>query len=296
MIHCNKFCYSCLMNKTSYNNTIADYYRKSGWLYKLFIYSRKSLGMHFGFWDKNTKNYDESVVNQFREVVRVAHIRKGMKVLDAGCGVGGGAIYIAKNTGAKVWGISITSEQIKEAKTNAERSGVESLTSFEVMDFSRTTFSKNTFNVIFGIESVCHAYPKQNFLDEMYKILKPGGILYLSDGYQLRKPSNLAEQNIVSILCRVWRLKELINFSKMSDLIRGRGFTLLKVESKSDAVRPTFKYMNFLIRISYPLTFLSRYSKSEVLSTIADNSDSMRNYILGDSLGLVGHYVHVAKK
>ena len=284
------------MKKTNYTSDIADYYRKSGWLYKLFIYSSKTLGIHFGFWDKDTKNYDQSVLNQFSEVVRVTRINKSMKILDAGCGVGGGAIYIAKNTGTTGFGISITPEQIVDAKLNAIRSGVQSLVDFKVMDFTKTSFPKNYFDVVFAIESVCHAYPKEKFLKEMYRILKPGGLLYVSDGYQLRNPSDLYEKNIILTLCRVWRLKELISFSNMSELIKQAGFKLVSVESKSDSVRPTFKYMNFLIWISTPLTFLSQYVKSNTLSIIRDNSDSMSNYIKGDSVGLVGHYVHVAKK
>lgn len=284
------------MKKIHYTSDIADYYRKSGWLYKLFIYSSKTLGIHFGFWDKDTKNYNQAVLNQFSEVVRVAQIKKGMKILDAGCGVGGGAIYIAKHTGATGVGISITPEQIVDAKLNAIRHGVQSLVDFEVMDFTKTSFPKNYFDVVFGIESVCHAYPKEKFLKETYRILKPGGLLYISDGYQLRNPSDLSEINIISTLCRVWRLKELISFSNMSELIKQTGFKLISVESKSDSVRPTFKYMNFLIWISTSLTFLSQYVKSNTLSIIRDNSDSMNNYIKGDSVGLVGHYVHVAKK
>lgn len=284
------------MKKINYNSDIADYYRKSGWLYKTFIYSSKSLGIHFGFWDKDTENYDQSILNQFREVVKTTKIKKGMNVLDAGCGVGGGAIYIAKNTGAHVWGVTITPEQIKEAKINAIKLGVQENCEFKLMDFTKTSFSNNSFDVVFGIESVCHAYPKAKFLKEMYRVMKPGGILYISDGYQLQKLKNWEEENIISTLCRVWRLKELVNFNTMSDLIIRSGFKLVSIEPKSDVVRPTFKYMRFLIMISQPLTLLSRYIKSEMLSIIRDNSDSMKNYIKGDSIGLVGHYVHVAKK
>lgn len=284
------------MNHNWHNKEVAEYYRQSGWLYKLFIYSSKSLGMHFGFWDQDTKNYDESILNQFCEVVRKTQIKKGMNVLDAGCGVGGGAIYIAKNTGACVVGISITPAQIAEAKLNARRYGVQKLVDFKLMDFSETNFSRNHFDVVFGIESVCHAYPKEKFLKEMYRVLKPGGLLYLSDGYKLRKANDLVEQRIISTLCRVWRLKELIHFSEMSSLIKKTGFRLVSAESKTGSVRPTFRYMRFLIWISTPLTFLAGFLKSTTLLIIRDNADSMKNYIKGDSIGLVGHYVHVARK
>ena len=85
---------------------IVRYYQSSQWLYRLFCYNKDTLGIHFGFWEKDTKSRQEAMVNQDKEIIKVGVIKKGDRVLDAGCGVGGTAIYIAKIIGARVTGIS----------------------------------------------------------------------------------------------------------------------------------------------------------------------------------------------
>lgn len=282
--------------KDSYKDEIADYYKYSAWLYRVFIYSEKSLGMHFGFWDRDTKNNDEALLNQFKFVLEQTKIKSGHKVLDAGCGVGGGAIYIAKNTGAKVVGITIVSDQVNDANKNAKRAQVSNLVDFRLMDYAKTSFEDNTFDVVFAIESICHAYPKIDFLNESYRILKPGGLLIMSDGYVKRTPKNVGERKIITMLCKVWRLKELIEIDKMNALIEKVGFKLVEVKDQASRVRPTFKRMRLLVFLACPLVWLSRYIKLNLLEIIKDNSDSMKYYAFGDALGLVGHYTHVARK
>jgi cyclopropane fatty-acyl-phospholipid synthase-like methyltransferase len=122
--------------------------------------------MHCGFWLKDTKNNDEAIINQYKYLVAKASIDQSKKVLDAGCGVGGGAIYIAKHTGATVVGITISPEQIIEAKKNARKAKVDHLTKFTLEDYTKTGFADNSFDVVFAIESVCYAYPKYVFLRE----------------------------------------------------------------------------------------------------------------------------------
>ncbi|MGD8744405.1 MAG: class I SAM-dependent methyltransferase [Candidatus Woesebacteria bacterium] len=90
-----------------YEDKIINYYDNSQWLYQLFCYNDETLGMHFGFWEKNTKNRQEALVNENQKVIDLAGIKMGQKALDAGCGVGGTAIHIAKKTHAKVYAVSI---------------------------------------------------------------------------------------------------------------------------------------------------------------------------------------------
>lgn len=98
--------------------------------------------MHYGFWDDKTKNRQQAILNENREVVRLGRIKKNMRILDAGCGVGGTAIYIAKHTGAKIWGITIDPNQVRLATFYAKKSLY-----LQTQTFQRKTFQKQHFQI-----------------------------------------------------------------------------------------------------------------------------------------------------
>ena len=141
-----------------YKQRIKNYYNSSQKIYEIFCYSKKSLGIHFGFWDKETKNRHEAMLNENQAVIDAGKIKSKHKVLDAGCGVGGTAIYIAKNIGARVVGISFVKKHIDLAKKYAKDNGVEKLTDFQAQDYTETNFKNNSFDIVYGIESICHAF------------------------------------------------------------------------------------------------------------------------------------------
>jgi sterol 24-C-methyltransferase len=62
-------------------------------------------------------------------------IKKGMKVLDVGCGVGGPAREIAKFTDAKIIGLNNNDYQIARATQYAHKEGLEKQLSFVKGDF-----------------------------------------------------------------------------------------------------------------------------------------------------------------
>jgi len=275
---------------------VVNYYRSSAWLYKYFWYSKRSLGLHYGLWWNDTKTHDEALLNQFKKVVEIAKIGSEMKVLDAGCGVGGGAIYIVSQTGAQVVGITITPDQIITAEDNAKKSGVKNKALFELMDFTKTTFPNNHFDVVFAIESACYAYPKRLLLNEVYRILKPGGVVVISDGYTKRTPSNTAEQGMLVRFCAGWRLRELILVNKMTQEIQKAKFIKLKVLDNTKYIQPSLDRMKILVKIAQPLVWLANFLNWSFFNIIRDNALSMHSSIEGVRVGLMGYYMHIARK
>lgn len=197
---------------------IISYYNQSQWLYKTF-WSPKNLGMHVGFWDDKTKSVDEAVDNENRMVMDAANISDSSTVLDAGCGMGSTAIYIGKHSKAKVYGVSIVSKQIETANNYAKKLGLSPRISFQFADYTMLPFTNNYFDVVYGIESICHAYPKESFLNETHRILKKGGRLIISDGYMNHPPKNDYEQILYDEFCRSFALSELIPVGVMKKKI-----------------------------------------------------------------------------
>ena len=71
---------------------IVNYYNKNEFGYRLW-----GRNMHYGYWDASTKHIRQATQKFNQVLAQTAQIHEHDCVLDAGCGVGGGSIYLAKN-------------------------------------------------------------------------------------------------------------------------------------------------------------------------------------------------------
>src|SRR5687767_12929404 len=138
-----------------YHQRIVQYYRESENAYKDSWDLDKSLAIHYGYWDKKVRSFSESLVRMNEVMMETANIKPGEKVLDAGCGVGGSSIFLASTIGCRVTGITLSPAQVGKARINAETKNVSGLVDFRVMDYCATSFEDNSFDVVWGCESVC---------------------------------------------------------------------------------------------------------------------------------------------
>lgn len=78
--------------------TIIDYYDYTIPFYRLF-WHKGTNALHYGIWHDDTKTLQEALINTNEILCDMAHISEHDVVLDAGCGVGGSALWLAKHTG-----------------------------------------------------------------------------------------------------------------------------------------------------------------------------------------------------
>jgi SAM-dependent methyltransferase len=97
-------------------------------------------------------------------------------VLDAGCGAGQGAAYLAQNGARYVVGIDISPESIAYARELFSRDNL----SFVLMDALCLGFSGCTFDVVTSIEVIEHLQKPEQYVSEIRRVLKDKGILVLS--------------------------------------------------------------------------------------------------------------------
>jgi len=275
---------------------VQSYYRYSNWLYKLFCYNHISLGMHHGFWEKTTKNRHVAMLNENRYIAVAGKIKKGMLVLDAGCGVGGSAIQIACEFQARVTGISNDTVQIRSAQINATKHHVNNLVDFQVQDYTHTTFPLAFFDVVYAIESVCHAYPKERFLREAYRLLKPSGRLVIADGYAAHNPKTTQERTIVTLFENAFAIPKLITGEKMSKEIEAAGFLNVRAISKLDQVAPSIGDLARFARSTRMLSSILSFVPNQYLSALERNNRALFTEEEAYHMGLAQYYVHTADK
>ena len=99
-----------------------------------------------------------------------------IKVLDVGCGVGGTSRYLAKKLGpqASVTGITLSPNQVKRATELAQEQSVPNA-KFRVMNALEMEYEDNSFDIVWACESGEHMPDKEAYINEMMRVLKPGG-------------------------------------------------------------------------------------------------------------------------
>ena len=163
---------------------IADYYNQTLNHYQQWWRLDRALAVHYGYWDEETGNFVSALEKTNQVLLEISGVKKGDRVLDAGCGVGGTAFYIAGKTGAKVTGITISERQFEYANKKRNELNMNNLVDFGLEDYTNTSFEANTFDQIWAIESVTSAQDKSAFAREAFRLLKPGGKLIIADYFR----------------------------------------------------------------------------------------------------------------
>jgi len=114
------------------------------------------------------------------------------QILDVGCGTGRTAIKIAKalKKGGHLFGIDIYSKlaisgnALDTVQNNAKIEKLEEKTTFQYGSATEIPFEKNIFDIV-NVSSVLHEVHDPNgqskAIQDLYRVLKPGGYLYLSE-------------------------------------------------------------------------------------------------------------------
>jgi ubiquinone/menaquinone biosynthesis C-methylase UbiE len=99
---------------------------------------------------------------------------KNSIILDYGCGIGSFVKKVAEYNPKKIIGIDISEVSIEKAKKNTKELKID--TDFKVENCEKTSFQDNIFDVIYGT-GILHHLQIEKCLDEIFRILKPGGNL-----------------------------------------------------------------------------------------------------------------------
>src|SRR3989344_937216 len=85
---------------------------------KVSPYYQKLWGnhIHHGYYITGKESKEEATENLIKLLVSKSRIKNNSTVLDIGCGVGGTSVWLAKNYGCKVTGITISPIQVEIAK------------------------------------------------------------------------------------------------------------------------------------------------------------------------------------
>src|SRR5437764_28264 len=117
---------------------IIDYYFDSKLDYQLYNLRVDDLAMHYGLWDQNVRSHRQALLNENRVLASTTGVKQSDHVIDLGCGYGSTAVWLADHVGCHVSGITISQNQIDEARRLARKHNVDNLADFRRMDYHQT--------------------------------------------------------------------------------------------------------------------------------------------------------------
>ena len=224
---------------SSVNEEIKQHYTRSD-LATVILTALSNVGKDVN----NLKPEDLAPIDEFHirgreatlELARAAGLEASKQVLDIGSGVGGPSRCIAREFACRVTGIDLTDEYCRVATMLAERTGLSHLVSYRQGDALNIPFPDRAFDVVWTQHVAMNIPDKATLYREMYRVLKPGGVLAIYD--------ILAGPGGPVLFPVPWaRLPEtsfLVTLEQLRGLLEASGFEISVWEDTTAAARDWF--------------------------------------------------------
>jgi SAM-dependent methyltransferase len=130
-------------------------------------------------------------------------IRRGMTVLDLGCGVGSAMFYVAKRVPCRLIGVDKDPEMLRRARL-AMPPRVFPDVHYIQGDATRIGFSADSFDRVI-VQSVACFNDNDALFGEIARILKPGGMVGMNEVTWRKPPTEEIEKVMCATICETFR-------------------------------------------------------------------------------------------
>ena len=158
--------------KTQARKNIEYHYDLGNEFYKMWL--DDTMAYSSGMFIQPNETLMESQLNKFKLMYERLDLKPEHTLLEIGSGWGGFAIYAALNSGCRVHSITLSQEQLAEARLRAEKAGLSDRITFELRDYRDVTEKYDRVVSIEMYEAVGEEFWPVYF-KAIEKALKPGG-------------------------------------------------------------------------------------------------------------------------
>ena len=157
-------------------------------LYDLFL-DKTHRQYSCGYFLKEDESLEDAQQNKINHIIRKLNLKPGQKVLDIGCGWGGMAFEIARQSQCEVTGISLSENQIKYAKEKAKKLNLDNQVQFKLCDYRHV---KDKYDRVVSVGAFEHFGKKfyKTFFKKVENILNDDGICLLHTIGSVDSPSS----------------------------------------------------------------------------------------------------------
>lgn len=196
------------------------------------------------------KSFERRVISSYNSMTNQTN-SKVKKILDLGCGLGGATFLLANKYPDVIFeGITLSAEQAAQAKSKAKRFNI-SNTKYYSGNYLSTKFLPNSYDGIMATETFCYIPidKKAQLAKEVFRLLKPGARIVISDGYLTTKGLNSIENNPQTLakfrdIATGWGLP--VRLSLLSETIAAFEKTGLQLISKQNQNKRILQFSKFV--------------------------------------------------
>ena len=146
-------------------------------LYDLFL-DKKHRQYSCAYFLKEDESLEDAQQNKINHIIKKLNLKPGQKVLDIGCGWGGMAFEIARQSQCEVTGISLSENQIKYCNNKAKELKMDNQVHFELRDYREI---EEKFDKIVSVGAFEHFGKKfyKTFFNKVKDLMTDDGLALL---------------------------------------------------------------------------------------------------------------------
>lgn len=163
----------------------------------------------------------------------IASLEEGETVLDLGCGGGFDCFLASPKVGqtGKVIGVDMTPEMLNKARANAEKSNYKNV-EFRLGEIEHLPVADNSVDVIISNCVINLSPDKKQVYAEVYRVLKPGGRIAISDVVATRSlPDKVKDNSDNYCGC----ISGAITVTELEKILKNTGFEAIKISLKENS-------------------------------------------------------------
>lgn len=251
-----------------HEDRIRDYYETTWFEYRFLWLDPRNRALHFGYEQPGEKSHSESLLALNHVMAESAHMQRGERVFDAGCGVGGTSLWLTEEYDADVVGANLVEEHVDRARRYARERGLGGQVRFEQADYTDTGFDADSFDVVWAQESACHTPKKHAFTAEASRVARPGGRIVMAE--YIAQPGDPGDD------MRAWEQgweMTLLNEADWRDALTTAGFVDIEVNDITDRMRRSLTRLDRLCKLLSPI--------AKVLHAVKIRTDAQQRNIAG---------------
>jgi tocopherol O-methyltransferase len=229
--------YPVTKDRLQITRTIADFWNKTSMAWQAVWGPH----IHHGYFETHRETPVEAQEKLIEKLIALLDGAPQGEILDAGCGMGGSSLYLAKRYNVRISGITLSQKQVDIATELAHKDQVKNV-SFKIEDaLSLASFPDHSFDVVWSLESAEQFYDKQLFVQQVYRVLKPGGKLILATWCSGAESYEGVQAKDYVNLCTLWEVPYMPTINHYAKLLQQHGFALKHTLDWTDHVKETWK-------------------------------------------------------
>lgn len=161
--------------ETYYDSSDADHFYETVW---------GGEDIHIGLYQDSHDIREASRRTVSAMANQLQTLGKDSQVIDLGAGYGGSARYLAEKAGCKVTCLNISEVQNQRNRELNKENGLSELVHVQHGSFEKIPLEAASVDVVWSQDSFLHSNRKEVVMDEIARVLAPGGELIFTDPMQ----------------------------------------------------------------------------------------------------------------